>query len=429
MLRSLLVAAIVAACQGPAGAMGPTGPAGPAGPAGPSGATGPTGAAGPTGATGPQGPAGATGPQAPGPQGPAGPTANRMQATGRFDASGTFTMPLPASAVANNTLPFIACYVEHQPADSGSRWRRSRSRRATPTVASPGSVHRHPGSPSSTGSRATTTTSSPYGEVERGDASPARRLAQRARRRARRGPAGLRGRREGCRPRDAAGRDHHQRRAPASDGWCAVRRLPWPRPGDGDVQLGADGRDAPDSPTLTAAGRLSGMPLQVATQSLSVKVSSGSVTSTTGFTLTVVPPPLVITTTALSDATLGVSAGRRDHSRARRAWSIERRTWLHAACAAAHAAHRDHGAPQRESRGALHRAAAGAPVAWEATPGRSTAAPLPAGLSLSPAGLVDGTPTAAGTTSVAITVPSGTQRVTAALSLTVDPAGFPRPCS
>lgn len=34
-----------------------------------------------------------------------------MQATGRFDASGTFTMPLPPSAVANNTLPFIACYV------------------------------------------------------------------------------------------------------------------------------------------------------------------------------------------------------------------------------------------------------------------------------------------------------------------------------
>ena len=112
VLRSLLVAAIVAACQGPAGAMGPTGPAGPAGPAGPSGATGPTGAAGPTGATGPQGPAGAPGPAGPaGPQGPAGPTANRMQATGRFDASGTFTMPLPASAVANNTLPFIACYV------------------------------------------------------------------------------------------------------------------------------------------------------------------------------------------------------------------------------------------------------------------------------------------------------------------------------
>ena len=34
-----------------------------------------------------------------------------MQATGRFNASGTFTMPLPASALANNSLPFIACYV------------------------------------------------------------------------------------------------------------------------------------------------------------------------------------------------------------------------------------------------------------------------------------------------------------------------------
>jgi len=34
-----------------------------------------------------------------------------MQATGRFDATGTFTMPLPASAVANGQLPIIACYV------------------------------------------------------------------------------------------------------------------------------------------------------------------------------------------------------------------------------------------------------------------------------------------------------------------------------
>ncbi|MBK6486969.1 MAG: hypothetical protein IPF98_08875 [Gemmatimonadetes bacterium] len=34
-----------------------------------------------------------------------------MQATGRVDATGSFTMPLPAAAVANNSLPLIACYV------------------------------------------------------------------------------------------------------------------------------------------------------------------------------------------------------------------------------------------------------------------------------------------------------------------------------
>lgn len=87
----LLLAATLIACEGPAG------------PAGPAGATGPQGPAGPAGPSGPQGPVG--------PSGPSGPSANRMQATGRFDASGTFTMPLPASALANNSLPIIACYV------------------------------------------------------------------------------------------------------------------------------------------------------------------------------------------------------------------------------------------------------------------------------------------------------------------------------
>ncbi len=87
----LLLAASLTACEGPAG------------PAGPAGATGAQGPAGPAGATGPQGPTG--------PSGPSGPSANRMQASGRFNATGTFTMPLPAAAVANNALPIIACYV------------------------------------------------------------------------------------------------------------------------------------------------------------------------------------------------------------------------------------------------------------------------------------------------------------------------------
>ncbi len=226
------------------------------------------------------------------------------------------------------------------------------------------------------------------------------------------------------------------------------------------------GGTLPDSLTLTAAGRLSGMPLQVATQSLSVKVSSGSVTSTTGFTLTVVPPPLVIITSALSDATLGVSynafldvsggSGPVTWSLASGALPAGLSLMTSGVILGNPTALGDATIRVRAERGPLSaergytlrvlpptlrivttalpnakvgerytvqlQAAGGVGGnAWSIDSG----APLPAGLSLSPAGLVDGTPTAAGTTSVAITVRSGTQRVTAALSLTVDPAGFP----
>lgn len=93
------VTCMVTACEGPMGPAGPTGPAG---------ATGPTGPAGPSGPTGPQGPSGPQGPQGiPGPVG----TVSRIDLTGTFDATGTVNLPLPASAVANNKLPFIACYV------------------------------------------------------------------------------------------------------------------------------------------------------------------------------------------------------------------------------------------------------------------------------------------------------------------------------
>lgn len=88
-----------------AGAEGPAGPQGPAGPVGPQGPTGPQGSGG---ATGPQGPAGPTGPQ--GPAGPAG-VVNRQEASGIFDATGTYSMPLPAAASANGRLPFVACWV------------------------------------------------------------------------------------------------------------------------------------------------------------------------------------------------------------------------------------------------------------------------------------------------------------------------------
>jgi hypothetical protein len=101
-LVALLAVLFVQAC---AGAEGPAGPQGPAGPAGPQGPTGPSG---PAGAPGAQGPAGPTGPQ--GPAGPAG-VVNRVDATGVFDANGTFTLPLPAAATANGRLPFVACWI------------------------------------------------------------------------------------------------------------------------------------------------------------------------------------------------------------------------------------------------------------------------------------------------------------------------------
>jgi len=36
---------------------------------------------------------------------------NRIESSGVFGLSGSFSMPLPAAAVANNKLPFVACWV------------------------------------------------------------------------------------------------------------------------------------------------------------------------------------------------------------------------------------------------------------------------------------------------------------------------------
>lgn len=111
-LRKLAVAGTLLLTAACAGAEGPAGPQGPAGPSGPQGPTGPQGPAGTPGATGPAGP---TGPQ--GPAGPAG-VVNRVESTGTFDATGTFSLPLPAAATANNRLPFVACWIS----PDGSTW-------------------------------------------------------------------------------------------------------------------------------------------------------------------------------------------------------------------------------------------------------------------------------------------------------------------
>jgi hypothetical protein len=36
---------------------------------------------------------------------------NRLESTGLFDETGTFSLVLPAAAVANNRLPFVACWI------------------------------------------------------------------------------------------------------------------------------------------------------------------------------------------------------------------------------------------------------------------------------------------------------------------------------
>jgi hypothetical protein len=99
VMRVVWFAASLFAATACEGAMGPAGPQGPAGPTGPQGAPGVQGQTGPAGPAGPQGP-----------QGPSG-LANRSEATGLFDASGAYTMTLPSASVANNKLPFVACWM------------------------------------------------------------------------------------------------------------------------------------------------------------------------------------------------------------------------------------------------------------------------------------------------------------------------------
>jgi hypothetical protein len=104
-VRRVAAGVLVLSVVGCAGAEGPAGPQGPAGPSGPQGPTGPQGPVGAPGAPGATGPAG--------PQGPVGPAGvvNRVESSGTFDASGVFSLPLPAAATANGRLPFVACWI------------------------------------------------------------------------------------------------------------------------------------------------------------------------------------------------------------------------------------------------------------------------------------------------------------------------------
>jgi hypothetical protein len=85
----------VLACKGADGAVGPAGAQGPIGPAGPQGIQGP-----------------------PGPAGPSGGGANRADFTGTIGSSGSISINLPSAAVANGSVPVVACYIS----DVGQTW-------------------------------------------------------------------------------------------------------------------------------------------------------------------------------------------------------------------------------------------------------------------------------------------------------------------
>lgn len=233
--------------------------------------------------------------------------------------------------------------------------------------------------------------------------------------------------------------------------------------GTGEYAWQVVGGALPDSLTLSAGGRLSGMPAQAGTQTLSVKVVSGSVSNTTGLALTIVPPPLAITTAALPVATLGVSYQQfLDVSGGTGpvTWSMaggalpagislsSAGILLGNATALGESSFRvraERGTLSAERGYAMRVVAPPLAITPTTLPNAKVGEPytvqlrgtggvggylwsadsLPPGLTLSPSGLVDGTPTVAGTWQTTINVRSGTERFGITPSLTVDPAGFP----
>lgn len=233
--------------------------------------------------------------------------------------------------------------------------------------------------------------------------------------------------------------------------------------GTGEYAWQIVGGALPDSLTLSAGGRLAGMPTQAGTLSLSVKVVSGSVSNTTVFALTVVSPPLAITTPALPVATLGVSYNQfLDVSGGSGpvTWSMAGGALppgislsaagiiLGNATALGESAFRvraERGTLSAERGYALRVTAPPLAITPVSLPSAKVgerytvqmqgaggvggyvwfADSIPPGLTLSPSGLLDGTPTAAGTWRMVITVQSGTDRLSITSSLTVDAAGFP----
>ncbi len=126
--------------------------------------------------------------------------------------------------------------------------------------------------------------------------------------------------------------------------------------------------------SLSAAGVLTGTPSGYGSFSFTVEVSSGPVTATGVYSLDIQPPPVVITTTSpLPNATAGVPYSKTFQATG----GIGGYTWS------------------------------------------VTAGALPAGLTLSAAGVLSGTPTTAGTANFTVEAVSGAQSASQSFSLTV----------
>lgn len=135
--------------------------------------------------------------------------------------------------------------------------------------------------------------------------------------------------------------------------------------GDGTYQFDVSSGTLPAGLSLSAVGAsatISGTPTDAGTSSFTVRVRSGGAQATRAYTLTVDAPPITITTAFVPPALLGAEYGVRIRS--------------------------DGGQEDR---------------AWSVANGR-----LPAGLTLSAEGILEGTPTAVDTATVTLRVQSGT---------------------
>jgi len=150
--------------------------------------------------------------------------------------------------------------------------------------------------------------------------------------------------------------------------------------GIGGYTWSLTGGSLPAGLGLSGAGVISGTPTAAGTSNFTVQVTSGAQSTSKSFDLTInAVPPVDITTLSLSNATVGTAYSR-----------------------------------TLTATGGL---GAGT-YSWTVSAGS-----LPAGLTLSAAGVISGTPTTAGTSNFTVQATSGGQSDTQALSLTVDAAG------
>ncbi len=243
-----------------------------------------------------------------------------------------------------------------------------------------------------------------------------------------------------------------------------------------DVALNATGPTAPivwsvqsgALPTgieLRSEGRLIGAPTDTGSNSFTLRAQSGSVGAAAAFTLRVSRPPLWITTTDLPNASLGISYSQFldvDGGQGAVVWSLASGTLPPGITLSASGVVSGNASglgtfpfvvhAQRGSLAAerslsvqvvppplaiitdslppakvgdaysvqLERSGGIATASWSVTQGT-----LPSGMTLSPGGLLSGTPSVAGMTTFRVSVVSGAATVSRQFSLAITPAGYP----